>query len=126
MAIAKSSILTGLSVVFAVAAVLLVAQNWAGEMSVMFLAKSWGPYPQGLVLLKLFALGALAGLCLYWNSRTQYNREIKHFELRREKAEVKAEASTDQVRVLESKIQTLEKALEQALSSGSTTKKDRS
>ncbi len=73
----------------------------------------------GFVMLGFWLLGTLGALFKYWQAAQQLKSSMKQYELRREKAEVKAEVSTDQIRSLESKIQTLEKALQQALASAS-------
>jgi uncharacterized integral membrane protein len=74
----------------------------------------------GIVILAAGLLGVLSAFGFSMVKRQTMRTEIKQYELRKEKAEVKAETTSDQVRVLEAKIQTLEKALAQALSSSSS------
>lgn len=104
-------------------AVFVLVQNWSGSVSVTIGNQTWPSVMLGPVLLSLFVLGALASFFRLWGMASMLRSRIKHDELRREKAEVKAETSSDQIRALESKIQTLEKALEQALGTSTTKKK---
>jgi TRAP-type C4-dicarboxylate transport system permease small subunit len=60
----------------------------------------------------------LAGLSVFFKMRERVlnaRQENLRAERHREKAEVTAEASSERVKALEAKVQTLEKALEQAL-----------
>jgi hypothetical protein len=98
----------------------LIAQNWYTSIPITFLSQHWPSMMVGPVLLGTTLFSALAVFLRQLSVTRQFQSEMKQWELRREKAEVKAETSTDQIRVLESKIQTLEKALQQALSSKTT------
>lgn len=103
---------------------LLIVQNWETSISLALATAVWPQVSLGSVLLVVYALGALATLIKSWGAYLRICQDMKHYELRKEKAEVKAETHTDQIRTLESKIKTLETALAQALAA-SASKSDR-
>lgn len=99
----------------------LLVQNGARMVPLSLGNLFWPAVPLGgLLLAASVAIAAIAGL-LGWQAVARITSRMKQDELRKEKAQVQAEISTDQIRVLETKVQTLEKALEQALS-GSTSR----
>jgi hypothetical protein len=102
----------------------LTLQNWYNDTAINLGNQAFAPLPLGAVILVTFLLGSGAAFFTLWGLTNQVRAQVKHAELRKEKAEVKAETDSDQIRALESKIDTLEKALEQALST-STSKKRR-
>ncbi len=117
--------LTIVSILCIVLVAVVVVQNWEQYLSVTFLSRTIPNISLGLVLLAISLVSGLAVFFKLWDISQRLAGEIKQYELRKEKAEVKAETSSDQVRVLESKIQTLEKALEQALSASPRSKDSR-
>ncbi len=104
------------TLLFAVIAIALIAQNMDQAVDIQLFNRGWEQVSLGLTYLIALVSGLIICFSLVWPRVARLQAEAKHYELRKEKAEVKAESSSDQIRVLESKIQTLEKALEQALS----------
>lgn len=119
----NKALLTLGSLVATITAAIFIFQNWYTATSVSFVSWTWPQMSVGMALLTTFILGSLGTFFKSLSVFTELRGDVKQYELRKEKAEVKAETTTDQVRALESKIQTLEKALEQALSA--TANKDR-
>lgn len=72
--------------------------------------------PLGQSLLIVAALTALAVAFKMYERLITQRHQSTRAERQREKAEVTAETSAEKVRALEAKVQTLEKALEDALS----------
>ena len=107
--------LTVLSIACLLAVLIAVFQNWATPARLVWAQWVWTGVPMGAVILGSFLLGIAGVFFRFWELSRLMRAELKQYELRREKAEVRAESTHDQVRALESKIQTLEKALSQAL-----------
>ena len=91
--------------------------NMAKDAVLTFLGEQVLIMPLGAVILAGFGLGIMAlmpivaGIFGYSKSKVSLNQHQK------EKAQVRSEASGDQIRALESKIKTLEMALDKALKS---------
>lgn len=101
---------------------LLVVQNWQMQTPLTVAGTTWPAVSLGGVILVASLLSGLGLFFRLWNVMQRMQTGIKQSELRKERAEVRAETSGDQIRALESKIQTLERALEQALSSAHSAK----
>ncbi len=117
---AQRILLNLLSLTFLVLAVLLIIQNLAIVTPVQFLTFSEPALPLGAVLIAnsvlvaaAFGLKACQLLLVAGQQKNRSNRELERKDVSREEAEAKA-------KVLENKIQTLEKALSEALKSKTT------
>ncbi len=110
---------TALSLLAVVFGVTLAVQNGSQVITFHLGQSTLTQVSLGSLFGVMFVAGFLAALfqSLRWLDVLQ--SRLKRYELKREKAEVTAETNADQVKVLESKIKTLEKALEQALSPSS-------
>jgi hypothetical protein len=100
-----------------VTVVLLMVQNWSQTTSVTLGSQHWPAVSVGTLLLGVVLLTSVSLLLRFMDLATILRNRMQQDTLRREKAQVVAETSSDQVCALEAKINTLEKALEQALSS---------
>lgn len=98
-------------------AVLLVAvvSNWETSVTVQFLEITLEDLSLGSVFAAIIALTGLIGILKAWELMGLVQKNMRKSERHLEKAEVTAEISTDKVKALESKVQTLEKALSKAL-----------
>lgn len=83
-----------------------VAVNFAGQS-----------YPVSLALLtiKWTLVGAVAALCVVRLRRREEKTEQKHLEWKAQDAKLEAEIRSDEVKLLEAKVATLEAALNKAL-----------
>ena len=110
-------LLTVLGVLLLAAAIALMAQNWHTGVSVQWL--KW--QDTSIALGSLMALASLltgsAILLLMWVQVLSLGREYKKTSRELERKDVSREEAVEKVKVLESKIQTLEKALSEALKS---------
>ncbi len=109
-------LLNTISLLFIAVLAILIVENWPVSTPLLLPNGAHASASLGGIILTGAILAMVPAIMRQWLSVGQIQNQIKQFELRREKAEVKAEVNQDQVRVLEAKIQTLEKALDQALS----------
>ncbi len=104
-----------LAAVFLLAAVFFVSANFFQPVDYQLLNMTVAEAPLGQPLLIASFLVALAvAFKMYEMILTGRHQSIRA-DRQREKAEVTAESSSEKVRALEAKVQTLEKALEDAL-----------
>jgi uncharacterized integral membrane protein len=92
-----------------------VISNWETSVTVQFLEITLADLSLGSVFLGIIALTGLIGILKSWELMGLVQKNMRKSERHLEKAEVTAEISTDKVKALESKVQTLEKALSKAL-----------
>lgn len=105
-----------LSLLFLLTGLIVIIQNFsAATVPFDFLTLHYEDVPQGYLLGGTFLLGALGMLMLLF--KTQLFSTVDRLKSSREleKMEVTAESSSEKVKALESKVATLEKALDDAL-----------
>lgn len=71
--------------------------------------------PLGGLIAAMYLLGIFAVVFVTLGLKNKLINQVKQQELRREQAQVSSETASDQIRALEAKVSTLEKALEKAL-----------
>ena len=111
----KSLIFTFLSLLFLVLGVTLAVQNGAQHIHVMLGRSVIPDVSMGTLLGVAFVFGFLTAFMQLLKIAFALQSRLGSDELRREKAEVSAETSSDKVKALEAKVATLEKALSQAI-----------
>lgn len=99
-----------------VPAVMLVVQNWSVQAPITLGQTTWPTVSVGLTILLGILLVSISLLLRVSHSVKGLQDVVRRYEIRREQAEATSEASGDSVKALEAKIQTLETALEKALS----------
>lgn len=99
----------------------IIVMNWSQPVNLSLGQYTLTQFPLGGALLGVYGLTLAAMGAQLLQQISVIASRMKQFELRKEKAEVRAETQTDQVKALESKIKTLEKALDQALKAVSST-----
>lgn len=100
---------------FLIAAVFLMVQNWQTEVSFEGLDHQQYRISLGLLLLGNGALIAAAMGCRVWAYLLVLGKQQKRTSRELERKDVSHEEASSQVKVLEQKVQTLEKALSEAL-----------
>lgn len=119
MGVMKKMMFQLLSLAALIVAVVLVVQNFGEYVPLRFLNLSMEAVPLGILLLVAVLMGSATIFFRMLDIAMHLQGRLKQFEHRREKAEVSAQTSSDQVNALEAKIETLEKALERALAAQS-------
>ena len=104
-----------LSLAVLVVLILTGVQNNSTDVSLTLLSGSLVEWPLGLVILVCALLGAVTMAGLVMPLLAQYRQKNQRSMRTAEKLEVTAESSGEKVKALEAKIQTLEKALDDAL-----------
>lgn len=104
-----------LALVFLAVAVLLITQNLATEVSVQWLTNTRSNLSLGLLLLLNSSLIALAMGCRLWVQFLVLGQQHKKTSRELERKDVSHEEASGRVKALENKVQTLEKALSEAL-----------
>ncbi len=104
-------------------ALLYVAvQNWSVMTPLQIQGGQMITLSLGQVLLLSGSILMIANLLSFLRIYNPLQRRLKQFELRKEKAEIQVETTSDYTKALEQKVETLEKALQQALSKKTSSK----
>ena len=114
---AQRLLITLVAVVFLVVTVMLVVQNMAVPVSVQFLTWEFPLFSLGLVLAGTSLLLGASILLKMWERILTLGTQQKKTSRELERKDVSREEAEEKVKVLENKIQTLEKALAEALKS---------
>lgn len=108
-------LLTLFSILLLAATLALVVQNWNTGVPVQFFEWTESPLSLGSLMgLSSLMLGS-AILLIMWVRMLSLGREYQKTSRELERKDVSREEAVEKVKVLESKIQTLEKALSEAL-----------
>ena len=95
--------------------ILTGVQNGSTDVTLKLVSGSEIVWPIGLLVLVCAALGAVVVAGLIMPVVSGYRKQMQRSSRTAEKFEVSAESSGEKVKALEAKIQTLEKALDEAL-----------
>jgi hypothetical protein len=104
-----------LSIFLLAGVVVLIFSTWLMPVSISILGNLYPDLPLGGLLAMVGVAVGLAVLLKGWEYLATIRHEARRIERNRERAEVTAEASSDKVKALEAKVETLEKALSKAL-----------
>ena len=93
----------------------MVVQNLSQMVTVNLLTLHFQSMSVGLMFAVSGALVGLSVLMRHWCNKISYTLDSKRTERQLEKTQVESESAVEKVKVLEAKIETLEKALDEAL-----------
>lgn len=111
----RTLFLNGFSAFCAIAGFLLIFSNFDVTVSLHLLGETYSDLSLGLLFTLVAVLFGGAIIVKMTEQQTHLLKTRFQSVQQKEKAEVAAESATDKVKVLETKVQTLEKALAKAL-----------